>query len=59
MEIIYSDHARKTMKERGIQEWEVEHLLKHPTYTQKSFEGRKAVVGESRNRNIKIIFTQV
>jgi len=28
MNVIYSDHAKKRMKERGIDEWEIEHVLK-------------------------------
>ena len=53
---MYSDHAKRRMKQRGIEEWEVEHLLKHPPYTQKSSEGRISIVGECRNRTIKVIF---
>lgn len=56
MQIIYSDHAKKRMKQRGIEEWEIEHLLKYPSYIRKSFEGRKEAVGEIRNRKIKIVF---
>ena len=56
MDIIYSDHAKKRMKQRGIEEWEIEHLLEYPSYTRKSFEGRREAVGEIKNRKIKIIF---
>ncbi|MBI4148981.1 DUF4258 domain-containing protein [Candidatus Woesearchaeota archaeon] len=56
MDIIYSDHAQKRMKERGITEWEVEHVLTYPRYTKKSFEGRKIAEGEVNNRAIKISF---
>ena len=56
MDIVYSDHAKKRMKQRGIEDWEVEHLLKYPSYIQKSFSGRKVAVGEMRNRTIKIVF---
>lgn len=58
MEIIYSDHAKKRMKERGIEDWEVEHLLKHPSYIKKSLEGKKEFVGEIKNRKVKIISIQ-
>ncbi len=44
------------MKQRGIEEWEIEHLLKHPSYIRKSFEGRKEAIGEIRDRKIKIVF---
>ena len=58
MEIIYSDHAKKRMKQRGIEEWEIEHLLTHPSYVRKSFEGRKEAVGEIRDRSVKIVFVK-
>ena len=32
MKIFYSDHSKKRMKQRGIEEWEVEHALKFPLY---------------------------
>ena len=56
MEIAYSDHAKKRMKQRGIEEWEVQHILNHPAYIKKTTEGKREAVGESRNRFIKIIF---
>ena len=55
MKIIYSDHARKRIKERGIEDWEIEHVLKHPSYIIKSFEKRKIAVGEIKNRKLGII----
>jgi hypothetical protein len=55
MEIIYSDHAKKRMRQRGVEDWEVEHILKHPSYKKKSFEGQKEFVGEIRNRIIKVV----
>lgn len=57
MKIIYSDHAKKRMKERGIENWEVEYILKHPSYTKKSFDERKIAVGRIKDRELKIIFT--
>ena len=56
MKIIYSDHAKKRMKQRGIEEWEIEHLIKHPSYIRKTFEERKEAIGEIRNREVKIVF---
>ncbi|MFH1774209.1 MAG: DUF4258 domain-containing protein [Methanobacteriota archaeon] len=58
MEIVYSNHAKKRMKQRGITELEVEHVLNHPVYVKKSFEGRKEAVGEVKNRTIKIKFIE-
>ncbi|MEK6824195.1 MAG: DUF4258 domain-containing protein [Nanoarchaeota archaeon] len=56
MKIVYSDHAKKRMKQRGIEEWEIEHLLKYPSYTKKTFEGIMEAIGEIRNRKVKIVF---
>ena len=58
MKIVCSNHARKRIKERDIEEWEIEHLLKHPSYIKKSFDGRKIAVGEIKNRKLKIIYTE-
>ena len=59
MKIIYSEHAKKRMKQRGIEEWEIENILKHPDYIKKTFEERKEAVGEMRNRKIKIVFIEL
>ena len=59
MEVIYSDHAEKRIKQRGIAKWEVEHILEFPFYIKKSFEGRKEAVGEIKNRTIKIEFIEI
>ena len=55
MTLVYSDHAKKRMKQRGIEEWEIEHLLKHPSYIRKALDGRHEAVGEIRNRKVKIV----
>lgn len=58
MNIVYSDHAKKRIKQRGISELDVEHALKHPNYVKKSFDGRFESYGEINNRKLKIIFTK-
>ena len=58
MNIIYPDHAKKRMKQRGITKLEVEHILKYPFYIRKSFKNRKEAVGKVGNRLIKIEFIQ-
>ena len=58
MNIIYSYHAKKRIKERGIENWEIEHVLKHPSYIKKSFEERKIAVGEIKNRKLGIIYLE-
>ena len=45
MEIIYSEHAKKRLKQMGITELEVEHVLERPIYVKRSFEERKEAVG--------------
>ncbi len=59
MNIVYSFHAKRRMKQRGITELEVEHVLKHPLYVKKSFEGTKEAVGEIKNRMLKIKFIEI
>lgn len=56
MNIIYSAHAKKRLKQRGIAEFEVEYLLQHPMSVRKSPEGLEEAVGESNSRVIKIVF---
>ncbi len=56
MKIIYSDHAKKRIKERGIEDFEIEYVLKHPSYIKKSFDERKIAVGEIKNRKLGIIY---
>ena len=58
MEVIYSEHALKRMKQRGISELELAHVLKHPTYTKKTFEGRKEAIGNIQNRTITVIYLE-
>lgn len=59
MTVVYSDHAIKRMKQRGITELEVEYVLEHPIYIKKSFEGKKAAVGEIKNKAIRIVFIEI
>ncbi len=59
MDIVYSEHARKRINQRGITELEVEHVLKYPAYVKKSFEGTKEAAGEIKNRIIKIKFVEI
>ena len=59
MNIQYSDHAEKRIKQRGITRLEVEHVLQYPFYIKKSFEGRKEAVGEIKNRIVKIKFVEM
>lgn len=59
MEVIYSNHAKKRMKQRGIEEWEIKHALKFPTYIKKSFNEKREAVVNIKNRIIKIVFIKI
>jgi len=58
MNVVFSAHAKKRIRERGIGNWEIEHLLKHPSYIKKSFDERRIAVGEIKNRKLKIIYAE-
>ncbi|MBI5389977.1 DUF4258 domain-containing protein [Candidatus Woesearchaeota archaeon] len=58
MEIIYSDHATKRMKRRGIISLEVEFILTHSEVVHPSFEGRSIAVGHLNGRRISIVFME-
>lgn len=59
MEIIYSDHAKKRMKQRGIEDWEIEHALKFPSYIKNYSNKKREAIAEIKNRKIKIIFIKL
>mgnify|MGYP001995259508 CR=1 FL=1 len=44
------------MRQRGITELEVEHILKYPSKTQKSYQGRIQAIGLIKNRRVKVVF---
>ena len=56
MKIIFSFHAKKRMKQRGITELEIQHVLQFPLYVKNSIEGTKEAVSIINNRRIKVIF---
>ena len=58
MQIVYSDHAIKRMKQRGIIELEIEQVLKFPMYVKKTFNDRKEAFGEVNNREILVEFIE-
>ena len=58
MNIEYSDHAKKRMRQRGISELEIKHIMEHPIYVKKSFDGTKEAAGEVRNRILKMKFIE-
>ncbi|MEK6812357.1 MAG: DUF4258 domain-containing protein [Nanoarchaeota archaeon] len=58
MKIIYSNHAKKRMKRREVEEWEVKHVLDFPSYTKKSFDGKIEAVGTIKNKTLKVVFVK-
>ena len=58
MHLVYSDHAKKRMNQRGITPLEVEFVLKHPVYVKKS-RGVHEAVGHIKDRHIKIVFEEI
>ncbi len=56
MRIVYSGHAKKRLRQRGIAEFEVEHILRFPTEVKRSSDGLEVASGESNGRNIKVVF---
>ena len=59
MKIVYSDHAKKRMMQRGITELEVINVLQSPHYIKKSFEGRKEALGNVKNKTITVIYIEI
>jgi hypothetical protein len=58
MDVVYSDHAKKRLKQRGITKLEAEQVLFYPLYIKKSFFERKIAVGVVNNRTIKVLFVE-
>jgi len=58
MDIIYSNHALRRLKQRGITQIEIEHILNYPYYIKKMFKKRKSAVGEVNKRIIKVVYIE-
>jgi uncharacterized DUF497 family protein len=54
--IVYSYHANKRIRQRGIAEFEVEHILNFPDQMENLPDGEKAAIGESNKRRIKVVY---
>ncbi len=57
MQIAYTDHAKKRMRQRGITMLEVEHALTYPTSAQKGPDGKRRILGMVNNREVIVLFT--
>lgn len=60
MILVYTDHARMRMRQRGITDLEIEHVLLHPVQILDSFDGTQLATGNVNNRliRVKIIKTE-
>lgn len=56
MNIIYSSHAKKRLKQRGILEFE--DILKFHSSVKNRPDGLSEAVGCSNNRMIKVVFAE-
>ncbi|MFH1376816.1 MAG: DUF4258 domain-containing protein [Candidatus Woesearchaeota archaeon] len=56
MNIIYSEHANKRLKQRGISLLDVEHVLEFPDYVKKSLKNMFEAYGEVKGRKLKVVF---
>ena len=59
MDIAYSDHAKKRMKERGIEDWEIEQVIKFPAYIKRRTDGKIEANAEIKNRLLKIVYVRL
>ncbi len=58
MEILYSHHAKKRMRQRDISLLEIEHVLKYPDFMIKTHNELRQVSGRVNNRTIKLIIAK-
>lgn len=54
MHIEYTYHAKIRMNDRGVEEDDVEYILKYPFFVRKSFQDRLIAVGKWNRRPIKM-----
>ncbi len=59
MRIIYTYHAKKRMKQRGLNSLHVEYILNHPDYVKNSIDNTKEATGSIENRSIKVVFVVI
>lgn len=57
-QLVYSDHAKKRMKQRGLTELETEYVFDFLECIRKSFEWRKEATATIRNRHIHVEFVE-
>lgn len=47
------------MKQRGIDEWEIEHIIKSPSYTKRRLDGKIEANAEVRQRFVKVVYIKL
>lgn len=54
----YSRHARERMRQRGISDQEVEHVIQNPELSYPTREGNTILEGTYQGRRIKVIIVR-
>lgn len=59
MDLVYSEHAKQRMRQRGITHLHVIHILQFPECTIKNTkQGVTTVIGTVQARRMRIIYTE-
>lgn len=57
-EIIFLDHAEKRRRQRGLTTIEIQFVIERPEIRRKRSDGRTEIIGNIRNRKIKIVYEE-
>jgi uncharacterized membrane-anchored protein len=55
---IFSEHAEKRRRQRGLTKIEMQYTIEHHKYQKKRKDGISEVIGTIRNRTIKIAYKE-
>jgi hypothetical protein len=56
MEIIFTEHARTRLKERGISEKDVQTAITSPDKTLPGYANKRVIQKKIKNKNLVVIF---
>jgi len=56
--IVFCNHAEKRRKQRGFTNIEIECIIKRPYFKKKRLDGRTEVIGNIKNREIKVVYKE-
>ena len=59
MDLVYSSHAKKRIRERGIEECEIEHIIKYPSYIKRRNDGKIEANAKIKNRFLKVVYIRL